>query len=64
MFLQKVQITKVDYELNKDMVNLSVNLKDGPEGSIVDVDAELFKAIPDEIYVSLIDSSLAIEWVH
>lgn len=50
-----MKITKVDYDINKDYVTMAVNVKDGPVGSLVDVDAELFKDIPNEIYVSAID---------
>lgn len=38
--------------MNKDLVTLTVDVREGPEGSLVDVDAELFKEIPNEIYVS------------
>lgn len=48
-----MKINKVEYDLNKDLVTLTVNVREGPEGSLVDLDAELFKEIPNEIYVRI-----------
>lgn len=50
---QQVIFTKVDYEINKELMTMIIHLKNNT-GSIptVDLNAELFEDIPNDIYVS------------
>lgn len=44
----------MEYETNAELVNMNLELKDGPDGfPVVDVNAELIQDVPDEIYASL-----------
>lgn len=46
-----MKIDNVESEINKDLMTMTVNIKQSDLGSIIDVDAELFKEIPSEVYV-------------
>lgn len=48
--------TNVDYEINEDLMSMEVNLKNSSNGiTTVDLNAELFQDIHDELYVCAIN---------
>ncbi|XP_055316882.1 uncharacterized protein LOC129576206 [Sitodiplosis mosellana] len=52
-----VTFIKVDYEINKNLMSMKVDLKNNTNGRpTVDLDAELFTEIPDELYINNIIS--------
>lgn len=46
-----MKITKVDYDINNDLMSMTVNIQETSDGSKVDLDAELFNGIQNETYV-------------